>query len=243
MSIGFVDIHCHILPGLDDGPESVEESIRMLDIAKEDGITDIVASPHIFKGVYENTVSGIMEALEELRPESPGTRLYAGADLRIGRNLVKKIEEGEIPLINDKNYLLLELPTYSIPPLRELENVIHSLKIRGFTPIITHPERNAAILSNMDVMAKLSDFGVAFQLTAMSITGNFGGEVQRASLRMIKERYIHLVASDAHDSVKRPPVLSRAYEVVSKKFGEEAAQRFFISNPLAVINGEEMASG
>ncbi len=243
MSGGFIDIHCHILPGLDDGPESLEESLRMLDIAKKDGITDIVASPHILDGVYDNTRSGINEALEKLRPEARGPRLYTGADIRIGRNLVKRIEDGELPLINDKNHLLLELPTYSLPPLRELGNIIHSLKIRGFTPIVTHPERNVAILNHMDVMAKLSGFGAAFQLTAMSITGKLGSGVQKASLRMIKEGYVHLVASDAHDAVKRPPVLSRAYEAVSKKFGEEAARRIFISKPLAAINGEEMASG
>lgn len=234
---GFIDIHCHILSGLDDGAEDFETSLKMLEIARRDGIGGIVATPHIMDGVYDNTREAINSTASRLMEDADAPPLYTGADIRICRDLMQKVANNELPLINDKNYILLELPTYGLPPISELLNIASSLRMKGITPIITHPERNMAIVNYPTIMKKLIKYGAIFQATAMSITGGFGSRVQKFTLKMIKNGHIHVVASDAHDTEKRPPILSDAYAFVSKKFNKNEADRLFRSNPLNIIRG------
>lgn len=212
----------------------------MLRIAQEDGICGIVATPHLMNGVYDNTKETIGKAIEELRNITNGYPIYIGAEVRISRDLADRIDNNELPLINNKNYLLLELPAYVIPPISELENIIKGLKMKGITPIISHPERNMAILNDLSIMGRLIKCGVLFQVTAMSIVNQFGRNIQKATLKMIKNGYVHVVASDAHDAEKRPPKLSDAYVMISKKFGKYVALRLFADNPLKIINGEKI---
>lgn len=237
----FYDIHCHILPGLDDGAPDLEESLRMLQLAKADGIVGIVATPHIMDGVYDNTKEIVVESVTKLREKTNGIPLYIGADIRISRGLLHRVENRELPLINDKTYILLELPTYSLPPISALVNIVNSLKMEKITPIITHPERNVVLLDNFKIMEELIQHGAIFQVTAMSIMNKFGRGVQRAALEMIKEGYVHAVASDAHDTRNRPPILSEAYTEILKKFGESEARRLFTHNPLKIIKGEQVS--
>ncbi len=242
MNSGFIDIHCHILHGLDDGAENLEASLKMLEMAAQDGISAIVATPHIMDGVYENTKETIFRAASRLLEHTGSPVLYTGADIRISRDLVQRAANNELPLINDKTYILLELPTYGLPPLSEMINLVSSLKMKQVTPIISHPERNLAILSDLTIMDRLMGYGALFQATAMSITGGFGVRVQKSTFKMIKKGYIHVVASDAHDVSRRPPVLSAAYRVITKKFGEQEARRLFKNNPLSIIQGKEVCS-
>lgn len=237
MNRGFIDIHCHILPGLDDGADDVEESLEMLRIAKEDGISEVVATPHIMDGVYNNTRETIGNAIARLAEVTDLLPVHIGADIRLSRESIQGIISREYPSINDKNHVLLELPTYVLPPISELENIIYSFKVQGITPIITHPERNLSILNDPAILERLIRYGAVSQVTAMSITGHLGRKIQKAAFKMIKKGYVHLVATDAHDTRQRPPVLSDAYRRIRKKFGENEADRLFIGNPLNVING------
>jgi protein-tyrosine phosphatase len=235
---GFIDIHCHILPGLDDGPHSREEAEKMLAIARSDGISGIVATPHMLNGVCNNTREGIAKAIAELDGAARGIPIYMGAEIRVGMEFKKHIENGGLPLINDKNFLLLELPPYVIPPVDVLEHIVTGLKIKKIIPIFSHPERNMPITRDLSVMKRLAQCGALFQVTAMSILEK--GNTGKAAVSMIKKGYVHVVASDAHDSQKRPPLLSRCYEYVSKKIGRDLANGLFIENPLKIIRGEHI---
>ncbi len=238
MSGGFIDIHCHILPGIDDGSPDMAHTIEMLRIAREDGIEGIVASPHVISGLYDNTREGIGEAVARVKSTTNGLALYTGADVHISRDLLENVQRGTLPLINDRNYLLLELPTFVLPPMAEIERIIAGLRVRGVTPVITHPERNVAILEDASILQRLLDMGALCQLTAASITGKFGARIQKACFRMIKKRQVHAVATDAHDVKKRPPVLSEAHAKIANKFGPSQAQKLFIRNPQRIVNGE-----
>jgi protein-tyrosine phosphatase len=242
MNNGFIDIHCHILAGLDEGASNIEESINMLQIAKKDGISTIVATPHIMDGVYNNTREIIVKAISGLKEVTNTLPIYAGAEVRICRDLVNRINNQEIPLVNDKRYLLLELPVYVLPPIFELENIIRNLTINKITPIFAHPERNAIILNNLSIMERFIMQGAFFQVTAMSISNHMGRDIQKATLKMIRQNYVHVVATDAHNGKNRPPILSDAYMEIMKEFGEYEAQRLFIKNPLKIIKGENIES-
>jgi len=237
MNSEFIDIHSHILPGLDEGPSSTEESIKMLQLAYQDGIAGIVATPHIMNGLYKNTKEIIENAIFELSRSANHVRIYIGAEIRIDRDLAARVVNNELPLINNKHYILLELPAYVIPPVPRLENIVTSLTTKQITPIFAHPERNLPILKDLSIMERLIRCGALFQITAMSITNK---NMQRPAIKMIKKGYVHAVASDAHDTLKRPPILSVAYEIISRKVDKDIANRLFMHNPLKIIQGEDL---
>ena len=237
---GFIDIHSHILPKLDEGSSSVEETEEMLRIAKEDGISAMVATPHVLAGVYPNTRETIEEAIRDLSPVISGVTLYIGAEVRISRNLAKRISDNELPLINNNTFLLLELPAYVLPPIEELERFVKDLRTCKINPIFAHPERNMTIVNNLSIMERLIGCGAAFQLTSMSLTNCFGKQVKKAAMKMIQKGYVQVVASDAHNAGKRPPILSQGYAIVEKNFGIYEAERLFKQNPFKVISGEDL---
>ena len=237
MSTTFTDIHCHILQGLDDGSSTSDESEKMLELAWKDGISGIVATPHIVSGVYNNTKDIIDLAVQRLKVFTNNMQLYAGAEIRIARDLAVRVGNNELPLINHKHYILLELPSYVIPPMPQLESIVRGLIQSSITPIFAHPERNMPILKDFSIMERLISFGALFQMTAMSIAGR---NLISPALKMIKKGYIHVVASDAHDARNRPPILSPAYETVSNKFGRGVADSLFITNPWKIISGEHI---
>ncbi len=237
----FVDIHCHILPALDDGPRSLMGSLEMMRMARADGIGVIAATPHINR-VYGNTRDGIEKAISGLAGEArkTGITICPGADVRVSADLLKRLANGHLPLINNGKYLLLELPHNAAFSVLHLEGFLASLKERGIVPIITHPERNAVFMRQTGLMKKWIMAGAVFQVTACSITGSFGREVQKAAAVMLKRGFIHLAASDAHNTSTRPPVLSKAYSFVKRMMGEADAERLFITNPRGVTEGLEI---
>ena len=149
LSNEFIDIHCHILPGLDEGSSGIEETEKMLRIAGNDGICGIVATPHIIDGLYDNTRKTIQEAIAGLKKTNDTCQIYTGAEVRIGRNMLSRIIEQELPLLNDKRYFLLELPASGSLPVEGVENIVRSLTSNGITPIIAHPERNMVIVKDL----------------------------------------------------------------------------------------------
>ncbi|MDA8242453.1 MAG: hypothetical protein M0Z67_19040 [Nitrospiraceae bacterium] len=230
----FFDIHCHFLPNLDEGPSTTEESVKMLQLAQADGIVGIVATPHIIAGLYNNTKEIIDSAITELKKFTNHVPLYSGAEIRIDRDLVARVADGELPLINNKKFLLLELPAYVIPPVLQLENIVKCLVKNHIVPIFAHPERNIPILKDLSIMEKLIRCGALFQVTAMSLKDS---SLQRPALKMIRKGYVHAVASDAHDVERRPPILSIAYEIIAKNFDRDMANKLFKHNPLKIIQG------
>jgi len=233
--VNFIDIHCHLLAGIDDGPEEIETSLAMLERAKEDGIAHLFCTPHIMDGVYNNRRDGIIAAVESLRDRAPaGLSLYHGADVRVVPDLPRRVEEGSVPTLGDSGYLLLELPEYSVPP--HLDQLFHNLRYRGVTSIITHPERHSMLMGDLKLLRQWHDEGILVQVTAMSITGRFGKGIAKSARAMLKAGIVDFIATDAHAAHGRSPILSRAFDEVSDEFGAEAAELIFFDNPQKIVD-------
>jgi len=240
MNSGFVDLHSHVLPGLDDGPASMEETAKMLEVARKDGISIIVATPHYTEGKYEPTYADIEKKIASVKEMFKSPEILFGADIRISPIIPAKLRNGALPSINNNKYILLEFPSFSMPPINSLKAFVMEIKETGHIPVITHPERNAILINNTDLTGELIEIGFITQVTAMSITGELGKEVKNATLRLFNKGFVHSIATDAHDSVKRPPVMSRAYEKIKKEFGEDTARMVTIDNPYKIIMGDNI---
>jgi len=238
--LNFIDIHCHILPGLDDGPPDIKESLRMIEVAREDGISHIFATPHIMDGVYNNSASKIIDSVEHLRAKvSDKMGVFSGADIRITFDLIERLERREVLTLNGSQYMLIEFPEYVVPP--HVDNLIFNLRHRGITPIITHPERHLRLMHDLSALSKLRDTGALCQITAMSVTGAFGKPIRKASFAMIKKGLVDFIASDAHNAGGRPPILSKAYGDIKKEFGSDVSDRIFFSNPGMIMEAARQA--
>ncbi len=235
-----IDIHCHILPGIDDGPPEVGESVAMARTAAADGIRSIVATPHFSYGEGPG-IEGIEQARralqERLKEEGVPLGLFRGADVRLTYELFGGIESGDIPTINGSRYFLLELPEI-IPP--NADNFLHAAGISGLVPVITHPERNYSILADPRKMDALRGAGALVQITAMSITGEFGMKIRGLSEALLRKGLVDFVATDAHGTGHRRPVLSAAYNHLSRLLDRTALRKIFFENPEAVLENREI---
>jgi protein-tyrosine phosphatase len=235
-----IDLHCHILPAIDDGSPDMETTMKMLEIAAQDGINHIVASPHFRHGEkpsFQDILINLKTVQDEAVRQGSQVKLYSGADVRLTYELFEALSREDMPSINNSRYFLLELPDL-IPP--HLDDFIFESKIKGYIPIITHPERNYSLLSAFEKTDGLRESGALFQLTAMSITGDFGKQIRKFSLHLLKKGYVDFVASDAHSTDRRIPVLSRAYREVTDILNADEAKKIFIDNPTAVLENREL---
>jgi protein-tyrosine phosphatase len=232
-----LDLHCHILPGIDDGAKDLDESLKMCELARKDGINTIVATPHLNPGVYEPERELILAKVNELnRLNHVNMRILPGADNRVHPELLASIEKGQALTLNDNmRYILLELPAHFL--FHQIKDLIRGLKDKGITPIITHPERHVQIQRNLYLLYEFIKAGTLAQITAMGITGEFGLEIKRLSKRLLAHNLIQVIASDAHSSSKRPPILSRAVEEATRILGLNEATNMVTVNPEAIIEG------
>ncbi|MBI3995692.1 MAG: capsular biosynthesis protein, partial [Nitrospirae bacterium] len=218
-----IDIHCHILPGLDDGPRTMDEAVAMARIAAADGIQALVASAHITPGVYDNSPDRIIAAAEafadRLRREGIPMRIIPGADVRMTPEMLDG--DGRYLCINRGTpYFLFEFPHDLIPP--GSDRLVGALRERGRVPVITHPERNLDLQRQPEKLEPFIKMGCLVQITAMSLTGEFGPRARAVAERYLKDGWAHLIATDAHDVGKRPPILSRAVRRAEELVGVEA---------------------
>lgn len=237
-----IDIHSHILPGLDDGAESLDIAIAMAEIAFADGVTHIVCTPHITPGVYHNTAEGIAQHVARLQGELDlrgiPLRLAAGADIHISPTLVADLDAGLAPTLAGSRAILFEPPHHVLPP--RMDQAVARLIAAGYVPVITHPERLTWIESRYDVVMALSDMGAPLQLTAGSITGAFGKRPQYWAERILDEGRADIIASDAHNARARSPRLSQARDRVAARLGEAEAENLVLWRPAALLNGESL---
>ena len=234
-----VDLHCHILPGLDDGSETQEESLQMAESAIADGITHVVATPHCseeFPFDYAR-VRRLRDQLQEA--VGPRLEISTGCDFHVSpENLAAIRAETAKFCINQRNYLLVEFNEYSIPP--SMNQTLHELLLAGIHPVVTHPERNRILCSERHRLTDWIRLGCRVQVTAGSLTGTFGNTARERALSWIGAGIVHIVASDAHNTKRRPLVLKPAHEVVLEKFGAPIAQALFVSNPMAALEGRSL---
>lgn len=257
-----IDLHNHILYGLDDGAKSLEDSMQMCRISYHDGIRTIVATPHILQGIYESDRSKILRKVRELNeaikkfrvrgsefrvknldpitqlPNNSITELeiLSGADVHFSSDILQRYKKEEIVTVNDQGkYLMVEFAFQGIP--YQAEQVLFQLLSNGIIPIISHPERNMEIGHSPQRYAEMIRMGCLGQVTAMSLTGEFGPAIKESAEKLLSKRLIHIIASDAHSTDGRPPILSFAVKAAEKIVGEEEAQKMVTEYPEAVIEG------
>lgn len=222
-----IDLHSHILPGLDDGAQSLAVALQMARIASGDGIRVMACTPHIYPGVYANQKAAIFRAREALQAQLDqagiALRLVTGADVHLVPGVFEGLRAGAIPSLHETRYVLLE-PSHSVAPPRFAESVFE-LVTAGYVPVITHPERLAWIADHYHVLAGLTRQGAWLQVTAGSLTGVFGPGPKYWAERLLADGLTHILATDAHSAGRRAPVLSEARQVAEKLLGAAEAQQ------------------
>jgi protein-tyrosine phosphatase len=239
--MGYVDIHSHILHGLDDGSKTVDESLEMLQIAAAAGTTDIVATPHA-NGRYHFDPVLIDQRIEALAARAPADiRIHRGCDFHLQTdNIEDALANPGKYTINHLGYLLVEFSDLHI--FASTDEILNELIGAGMVPIITHPERNRQLQQRVDEIARWVELGCCVQVTAGSCTGTFGGSARRCVHQLMERGLLHFVASDAHDRLHRSPSLREAYEGLCSRWGEELTEPLFVDNPRAVLTGERFES-
>ncbi|HKD63243.1 MAG TPA: CpsB/CapC family capsule biosynthesis tyrosine phosphatase [Candidatus Acidoferrales bacterium] len=234
-----IDIHCHILPGLDDGPGSMQTSIDMAEMAIADGITHVIGTPHAHADHVFDPVK-IKERRDELQALFEGRLILAtGCDFHLSYENLEDIRfDPQRYTLNQKNYLLVEFADFSIPP--SLDQALHNLQLAGLVPIVTHPERNPLIRSQPERLFKWLEQDCYVQVTAQSLLGRFGRSAQECSKRWLADGAVHFIASDAHNVTSRPLRLKETFEWVAKTHGEDVARALLVHNPRAAFEGQPL---
>ena len=234
-----IDIHSHILPGLDDGSKSWEMTLEMCRLAIRDGITHIVATPHA-NDTYVYSPDRVRSLVTEL-DNKIGDQLAIGigCDFHLSfENIEDAIAHPRRYTIASKQYLLVELSEYGIPP--QISDSFWRLQAAGIIPIITHPERNAILQRRPERVLEWVDAGCLAQVTASAVTGLWGDAARRIAMWLLEKDAVHVLASDAHDDKHRKPILSEARDVVSKRFGADLARELVQDNPEAIVSGRPL---
>ncbi len=234
-----IDIHTHILPGLDDGARSLEESLQMAEMAIADGITHVVATPHS-NGEYQLDPERVGTLCRELQGKLGGRlKLATGCDFHLSYENLQDIKTNTSKYtINQKNYLLVEFADFSIPPT--VEDTLHQLHLLGLSLIITHPERNRLIREKPERLRRWLHQGCYVQITAQSLLGRWGDGTRKQVEEWLDMDIVHFFASDAHNTSSRPLQLRAAYDVVAERRGETVAKALFEDNPLAAFEGRPL---
>jgi protein-tyrosine phosphatase len=232
-----IDIHHHLLYGLDDGAADIETSLQMAEMAIEDGITHIVCTPHA-NSEYDFLPEENAARLACLR-ERLGERLTLGlgCDFHLSYdNIEDALAHPAKYAINGKRYLLVEFPDFGIP--QNISASFYEMSVAGIVPIITHPERNLTLMQNTERLAEWIRMGCLVQVTAGSLLGRFGKGPQRIAREFLDLRWVHVIATDAHNTTSRPPRMSEAFDFLSDEYGAEDAERLCVQNPHAIFLGE-----
>ena len=232
-----IDLHCHLLPGIDDGARDLDIALAMARMAVDDGIGTIACTPHILPGVYNNTRATIEGAVERLAAEIERAgiplQVTSGADVHIAPDLLADLKNGTVPTIGESRYFLFEPPDQIVPP--RMNEFAFQLIASGFVPILTHPERLVWIEKQYSLVQQLVAGGVLVQVTAGSFVGGFGRRAKYWAERMLDEGMIDLVATDAHNLDRRPPLLTPARGIISERAGDETATQLVATNPLHIL--------
>lgn len=240
-----IDLHVHLLPGLDDGPQTMEESVAMCRMAAADGVTTIVATPHQQHEEWENgDISEIHRLCREVETAAAGTILVLpGGEIRASMGIPADLERGEegglLPLAGSR-YVLVEPSPYPFAP--SLEELIYELRVAGWRTILAHPERYGYLAEETERLRVLVKRGALLQVTAASVLGANGRRAEAATRYLLQHRLAHFLSSDGHDCTGRAPLLAEAARKVASQWGEDLARALTLDNPLAVIEDRELPS-
>jgi protein-tyrosine phosphatase len=233
-----IDLHCHILPGVDDGAPDLATAINMATALATDGVRTVACTPHILPGLYHNSGPEIRQATASLQrvvsEQGIPLHLVTGADNHIVPEFLAELQSGNLLSLADSRYVLVEPPHHVAPP--RLEELFFSLIAAQYVPILTHPERLTWISSNYSALTRLNTAGTWFQITAGSLAGDFGRNARYWAERLLDEGRVHVLATDAHDLKRRPPNLSRGRELAAKRVGDVEAQNLVDARPRGVLH-------
>lgn len=236
-----IDLHCHLLPNIDDGPRDVAASLEMARIAVADGITCTVCTPHIYPGLYNNTAAGIAMAVQTLREQLLGAAIPLditfGADIQLVPHLLQGLQTLQMPTLHGSRYFLFEPPHHVAPP--RFLDTLFSLLTKGYVPVITHPERLTWIEDGYDLIVNAVRAGAWIQVTGGALTGRFGNGPRYWSERLLGEGIVHVLATDAHDPKFRPPLLAEAKHRVTALVGKDEAEQLVSTRPSAILQDLE----
>ena len=232
-----IDLHCHILPGIDDGAADLSTALKMASASVADGVSVVACTPHILPGLYHNSGAQIRQATtrlqEALDQEGISLKLVAGADNHVVPNFAKELRSGHLLTLVDTRYVLVEPPHHVVPP--RLEDFFFELLTAGYVPILTHPERLTWVTSHYEDIQRLVRTGVWMQLTAGSLTGTFGRRAMYWAERMLDDGLAHILATDAHNLDRRPPDLGAGRECAAKRVGAAEAEHLVMTRPEGVL--------
>ncbi|MCL4534075.1 MAG: hypothetical protein M1370_02820 [Bacteroidetes bacterium] len=231
-----IDLHTHILPGLDDGAQSVAEALEMARVALADGIHTVVATPHfgLEKGFAWEEVLAAVDTLQAALTEAGlGLRVLPGAELMISPELPQLLGRDGAYSLNGSRYVLIELPLQQYPIYTE--QVLFELQLKGLMPILAHPERNTQIQSDLDTLGRMVQRGALVQLTTGSLLGHFGGRMRQTAETILTHRMGHIIASDAHSPQQRPPTLAEARLRAARIVGDDRATALVSTDPARVL--------
>lgn len=239
-----IDLHCHILPGIDDGAKSFEEALEMARIAEEDGIEIIVATPHLFRENYGNEDFGeikrkIKKLNQVLRQNRVNVKILNGAEVHISHNLIEEIKKNRENLVlNQSSFMFVEFPSDHV--FRDVKNLFFELMSEEITPIIAHPERNTVFTHNPSLLFDLIQMGGLSQANSGSFLGLYGSKSKESALNFLELNLIHFLASDGHNAELMAPRLSSAIRMIVSRIGEEKAYFLVRDNPRAVIEDRDI---
>jgi protein-tyrosine phosphatase len=234
------DLHCHLLPGVDDGAAEVEDALALARVAIDDGISHMVLTPHVHPGRYDNTRTSLEPHFAafsaRLKEEGLPLTVSLAGEVRLSAEILQMAAMDDLPFLGvweGKKVMLLELPHSHIPP--GSDKLVKWLMSRDIVPMIAHPERNKDIMNSLEKITPFVEMGCLFQVTAMSVTNEFGGIAHERAHQLLERDWVTLIASEAHNVDRRPPVLSKARQVVESVYGAGVADKLFVSTPKSIV--------
>lgn len=238
-----IDLHAHILPAIDDGPENMQASVEMAQAMLEVGITTVTTSSHHYPALgWHNGPEQIMAALlplrQTLKEQGLPLELLPSSEHYYDADLLDKIRQKQVQPINDKRYILVEFSTSALPP--NMPEVLFRIRRLGLEPLVAHVERYPSLASQVDQVQTLVDQGYSLQVDAGALTGAFGREQKKLSWKLLDAGLIHVVASDAHRAADLLKYVPKACALIKKRLGEKALQRLWTGNPQNIIDGKSL---
>ncbi|WHY61515.1 tyrosine-protein phosphatase [Cytobacillus firmus] len=232
-----IDIHCHILPGMDDGAQTMEDSLEMAKEAVKEGVNSIIATPH-HNSSYQNEKKEIVTAVNELntrlKEKDIPLTILAGQEVRIYGEILEDLEKGTILPLCESQYLFIEFPSNHVP--RYAERLLFDIQLQGLIPVIVHPERNKQLLEQSDLLYQFVEKGALTQVTASSLCGYFGKNIKKFSHQLIEANLTHFIASDAHNINNRTFKMSEAFDEIENQYGVDMVYMFTENAELLVQN-------
>lgn len=236
------DLHCHVIPGIDDGATNTETSLAMLKMAKEHGTAGIIATPHVIEGDWLPTWDKITDSCAELKQQAANANinisLYPGAEVAMHLDILELMKEPGPYCLNGGRYMLVELPATHIPQFAD--DFFFTLQARGITPVLAHPERHPEISRNPAILLEWIYRGILIQLNGPSLTGRMGEKAMATAELLLVNDMVHAIGSDAHSPRTRTPKLSGVEKRMTELVGTSKTEQLLTINPQRIIDSKEV---